>query len=398
MTENTSHVSASHSYSLSRQSSFSARSSVPISALMASMEASKASKDENTQVANAHINSQASAYLQSAGPGQGGFSRQNSRKEAEVDSPFGVTSGRHGAETVQRSDSSHQAPGLRRRPSLKHSESGSGYKLERKVSFHHRDQIIGDTSRSMIVDENGVPVEGEKKEKKKRTKEEKEARRKEKEEKRIRKEAKRAAREMSVDRRGGREESVPAPAPAPAVAGVKGHCSTSSTLEQVSAKLAHLQEGAGVRGPGQASTQLPANTASVTTGLPPDRAANLANGHDTDSRPLTARPEDSSRPRKGPAPQPPVTDTLVCLDTEEAAPSSSTGVVLREHNGADTSASRSCSKRNSLDNKSVASLAKDLAAECAKAYELMESSLSKLTNDFSIGPFGLTPKTKVRKN
>ena len=392
MTENTSHVSASHSYSLSRQSSFSARSSVPISALMASMEASKASKDENTQVANAHINSQASAYLQSAGPGQGGFSRQNSRKEAEVDSPFGVTSGRHGAETVQRSDSSHQAPGLRRRPSLKHSESGSGYKLERKVSFHHRDQIIGDTSRSMIVDENGVPVEGEKKEKKKRTKEEKEARRKEKEEKRIRKEAKRAAREMSVDRRGGREESVPAPA----VAGVKGHCSTSSTLEQVSAKLAHLQEGAGVRGPGQASTLPTANTASVTTGLP-GPAANLANGHDTDSRALT-RPEDSSRPRKGPAPQPPVTDTLVCLDTEEAAPSSSTGVVLREHNGADTSASRSCSKRNSLDNKSVASLAKDLAAECAKAYELMESSLSKLTNDFSIGPFGLTPKTKVRKN
>ena len=41
------------------------------------------------------------------------------------------------------------------------------------------------------------------------------------------------------------------------------------------------------------------------------------------------------------------------------------------------------------------SLAKDLAAECAKAYELMESSLSKLTNDFSIGPFGLTPKNKV---
>jgi hypothetical protein len=48
-----------------------------------------------------------------------------------------------------------------------------------------------------------------------------------------------------------------------------------------------------------------------------------------------------------------------------------------------------------LDNKSVQSLAKDLAAECAKAYELMESSLSKLTNDFSIGPFGLTPKNKV---
>ena len=70
-------------------------------------------------------------------------------------------------------------------------------------------------------------------------------------------------------------------------------------------------------------------------------------------------------------------------------------MVLREHNNNTETDSRNCSKRNSLDNKSVATLAKDLAAECAKAYELMESSLSKLTNDFSIGPFGLTPKTKV---
>ena len=80
------------------------------------------------------------------------------------------------------------------------------------------------------------------------------------------------------------------------------------------------------------------------------------------------------------------------LEDTEAGPSS---VVLREHNNNTELDSRNCSKRNSLDNKSVATLAKDLAAECAKAYELMESSLSKLTNDFSIGPFGLTPKTKV---
>jgi len=73
-------------------------------------------------------------------------------------------------------------------------------------------------------------------------------------------------------------------------------------------------------------------------------------------------------------------------------------VVLREHNTnqSEDNSSKTCSKRNSLDNKSVQTLAKDLAAECAKAYELMESSLSKLTNDFSIGPFGLTPKTKKK--
>ena len=62
--------------------------------------------------------------------------------------------------------------------------------------------------------------------------------------------------------------------------------------------------------------------------------------------------------------------------------------------------SKSSSKRNSLDSKTVQVLAQDLAAECAKAYALMESSLSKLSTEFSggnggVGPFGLTPKTKV---
>merc|ERR1712025_1160479 len=67
----------------------------------------------------------------------------------------------------------------------------------------------------------------------------------------------------------------------------------------------------------------------------------------------------------------------------------------RETQNGDSSESKS--KRNSLDNKSVQTLAKDLAAECAKAYELMESSLSKLTTDFSLGaPFGMTPKSKKK--
>ena len=54
--------------------------------------------------------------------------------------------------------------------------------------------------------------------------------------------------------------------------------------------------------------------------------------------------------------------------------------------------SKSSSKRNSLDNKTVQTLAQDLAAECAKAYAMMENSLSKLSTDFAVGPFGLTPK------
>ena len=40
-------------------------------------------------------------------------------------------------------------------------------------------------------------------------------------------------------------------------------------------------------------------------------------------------------------------------------------------------------------------LAQDLAAECAKAYALMESSLSKLSSDLGVTPFGLAPKSKV---
>lgn len=333
---------------------------------MASIEANKASKDEKTLVANAHINNQANAYLQTGN--KNGLSRQNSRQEKveqQQPAPFGR----------QISSENRQ---VQRRSSLKHSDSG--YKLERKVSFHHRDQIIGD--------ENGAPGEGDKKEKKKRTKEEKEARKKEKEEKRARKEAKRAAREAS------REPPQ-----------VKQPVQGEALLQQVSSKLASLEQQESGDLLGQASSsslfssQQPkesrkqditntTSAASVTASSydykpTTTTSANYANGwHDDSSKQLT------DRPRKGPAPQPPVVNDLVNLDPE---PSS---VVLRDHKDDD---SRSCSKRNSLDNKSVASLAKDLAAECAKAYELMESSLSKLTNDFSIGPFGLTPKMKKKK-
>ena len=58
-------------------------------------------------------------------------------------------------------------------------------------------------------------------------------------------------------------------------------------------------------------------------------------------------------------------------------------------------ASRIGSKRNSLDKQSVQTLAQDLAAECAKAYALMENSLSKLSSELGVTPFGLAPKNKV---
>lgn len=61
--------------------------------------------------------------------------------------------------------------------------------------------------------------------------------------------------------------------------------------------------------------------------------------------------------------------------------------------------SRMASKRNSLDKQSVQTLAQDLAAECAKAYALMESSLSKLSSELGVTPFGLAPKNKkLRKS
>ena len=292
----TQHVTAG--YSLSRQGSFSTRGSVPVSALMASLEANRASKDENTLVANAHINNQATAYLQTGHHSHNGLSRQSSRRDGDtVDpSPFGAT---NGAQTdIQRSDSKV----MRRRTSLKHSDSN--YKLGKNVSFHHRDQIIGD---SVKLDENGVPVDGEKKEKKKRTKEEKEARKKEKEEKRQRKEAKRAAREQSMTR---------------------GSQSGEALLEQVSKKLSSYQQEGGGSQASESRVELTTNTQHSLS-------------------PLT------DRPRKGPAPAPPVepptVDNLVALDDS--------GPVLREERDRERE-SRNCSKRNSLDNKSVACLAK----------------------------------------
>merc|ERR1712223_2062757 len=72
-----------------------------------------------------------------------------------------------------------------------------------------------------------------------------------------------------------------------------------------------------------------------------------------------------------------------------------TEVLMREKDGDTPKQDKNASKRNSLDGKTVQGLAQDLAAECAKAYALMENSLSKFSNDF--GPFGITPRNRKSK-
>lgn len=404
-------VTETTNYSLSRRGSFSARNDMPIAALQASLTATKASKEDErdsresrrekptaTAVANAHINGQAKQAIQNGHHSHtNGYSRQQSQTDSTkaVDSPFGATNGHPAPNNIQRSESKV----LRRRSSLKHSDSG--YKLERKVSFHQHDQIIID-GKGVAVDENGIALpdqpDGEKK-KKKRTEEEKQARK----EKKEKKEAKRQARGMSKDRKCKVDEVKN-----------KQHPIGGELFEQVSAKLHDIEREQNSPdsmpttplAPVPSSSLFPdfnssaqqasnkSNTASVAnlkTEPPHNTTANTVPGHVDvagagNTLTLNSEPVCRAKSSKGPAPQPPIVDNLVNLEEQS--------VVLREHN-TNESEDRTCSKRNSLDNKSVQTLAKDLAAECAKAYELMESSLSKLTNDFSIGPFGLTPKTKV---
>jgi hypothetical protein len=405
-------VTESTNYSLSRHGSFSTRNNnMTLPSLMASLEATKASRSDErdstdhrrekptaTAVANAHINGQAKASQNGHHSYMNGYSRQQSQTDStkSVDSPFGATNGHHGPNDIQRSESKV----LRRRSSIKHSESG--YKLERKVSFHQHDQIIID-GKGVAVDENGIALPnqptGEKK-KKKRTEEEKQARK----EKKERKEAKRQERAMSKDRKCKVDETK-----------IKQHPVGGELFEQVSAKLHDIERERNSSdsmpttplAPVPSSSLFPdfnsssqqasnkSNTASVANPAAEpshNKPANTVLGHVDVGGPdnkltLKSEPVCRAKSNKGPAPQPPVVDNLVNLEDHS--------VVLREHH-ANESEDRTCSKRNSLDNKSVQTLAKDLAAECAKAYELMESSLSKLTNDFSIGPFGLTPKTKKK--
>lgn len=362
------------SYSFSRRGSVSAGTDYPLPALMAALDASKASQEDrkekqsSTLLANAHVNGQASAYLNSHQ--YNGYSRQNSSNDSPhaIDSPFGAVNGRH--LDLQKSDSKIMC---RRQSSVKLSQSG--HKLERKVSFHSHDQIIAN---EVQYDENGHPISkpDKPKRKKERTEEERAARK----EKKERKEKKRLEREQSKDRRCKEEVRN------------KQHPSGGDLVQQVSAKLQDIEREQNKHEPTFELDPLPSSSLIPQLVQQASNPSNNAyfpqsykiNGHglqqDSDNdNTLTVNEAD---------------ENLIQLETPEniANYEQSGTVTLRDP---EDRGSKMNSKRNSLDNKSVQSLAKDLAAECAKAYELMESSLSKLTNDFSIGPFGLTPKNKV---
>ena len=398
-------------YSFSRRGSVSG--DYPLPALMAALDASKAAQEERrdkpstVRDANAHVNGQASAYLNSIHS----FSRQNSSNTDSprgIDSPFGAVNGHHNPIDLQRSDSK-----ARRLAAIKPSQSNhriepsqSGHRLERRVSFHNHEQIINQDT----VDENGVPIPkpDKPKRKKERTEEEKQARR----EKKERKERKRQDRGESKDRRSKSERRE---------SKIKQHPEGGDLLAQVSAKLQNIEQEQGreVLSPVPTASLLPSQASSnhasthlssstinstttstssttITTSHNNNMSANnniksagpssgLAHNNlnsgqiGLDKRSNTSNQNDDKSTSE--------TTTLVNHENES--------VTLRDGGGEDRDGSKMSSKRNSLDNKSVQSLAKDLAAECAKAYELMESSLSKLTNDFTIGPFGLTPKNKV---
>jgi hypothetical protein len=162
------------SYSFSRRGSVSGAGGAgslpdyPLPALMAALDATKASQEERaerklsssshhaysssanpTAVANAHINGQASAYLsQYNGGSSNSYSRQSSNNDSSsIESPFGhalPSSSRHSQHfavqpppPVTSAAVAETKSLVRRKSSIKH--SASGQRLERKVSFHSQE-------------------------------------------------------------------------------------------------------------------------------------------------------------------------------------------------------------------------------------------------------------------
>jgi hypothetical protein len=159
------------SYSFSRRGSVSGAGGggglpdYPLPALMAALDATKASQEERaerklsssshhayssanpTAVANAHINGQASAYLSQYNGGSNSYSRQSSNNDSSsIESPFGhalPSSSRHSQHFTMQPPPpvtaavSETKSLVRRKSSIKH--SASGQRLERKVSFHSQE-------------------------------------------------------------------------------------------------------------------------------------------------------------------------------------------------------------------------------------------------------------------
>jgi len=282
----------SANYSLSRQSSFSTRNSVPISALMASIEANKVQREDTSSQANSHNGyGHQNGYSQQNNYGyQNGFGQNNNHEERKSVSM---------QEQQSNNNHSYQPAPLQRQES------------EAKVG------------------------KKDKKDKPKRTKEEKEQRKIEKEQRRQRK-AEKAARKMSIQ--------------------AAADNSTGALLEQVSQKLA-------------------ANDAAISAVQAPEAPKAPERRRESLLEKSAANVTNSTNVAQ--------TSTANAIQTQKRAESVTRSTIRSDEN-------------KLSDRKSAANLAKDLAAECAKAYELMESSLSRLSNDFAVGSLRRhASKTKI---
>lgn len=345
-----------------------------------------------------------------------------------------------GGGSVKRSSTMTTSSILSRQESLNH--SGSQSKLERKVSFHTTsdhdrpvsklERVDSQRTASAMSSDSGTSLHvpgsvslvsgggGSKKEKKSSRKEkdpEKEARR---EERRKRKEKRRAEKEQT---RSAKEKEISGVADSPP-------CAAGDLLNQVSEKLKLLEieqltEQQQLAPPSvnekQQLAQLPSSsllpdimsvvapaaaipqvTSPLTTDVQGETVVKATVSLGSDGNCLGVVTAHSPEPKQ----------SIQSIDQDQPSyfddEVDDTTVVLREKKPSDDQDGQQTSKdginnkqqgskRNSLDSKTVQGLAQDLAAECAKAYALMENSLTKFSSDF--GPFGMNQRgRKSKKN
>ena len=232
---------------------------------------------------------------------------------------------------------------------IKHSKSSG--KLERKVSFSEADPVKINVN---VTEGQQVEVKQKSRHKDKDSKKRSST---SGSEKKHRKSS--SSKESKLP-----PQSNSKPSPKPSVA-------SNDFVDQVTTKLKALEQEQMIREAAEAAAVIRDVSTSSTT--------STGNTIDVSATVVLSSPRTrSARPHNNPKPE---------------VQQNGTGngvVVIRER-----TASKAGSKRNSLDKQSVQSLASDLAAECAKAYALMESSLSKLSTDLGVAPFGLAPKNKV---
>ena len=236
---------------------------------------------------------------------------------------------------------------------IKHSKSSG--KLERKVSFSEADPV-----KINVNVTEGQQVEVKQKSRHSKDKDSKKRSSTSGSEKKHRKSS--SSKEAKLP---PQSHSKPSP---------KSSVASNDFVDQVTTKLKALEQEQMIREAAEAAAVIRDVSTSSTT-------STTGNTIDVSATVVLSSPRTRSA-RPHPKPE---------VQQQQPTGTGNGVVVIRER-----TASKAGSKRNSLDKQSVQSLASDLAAECAKAYALMESSLSKLSTDLGVAPFGLAPKNKVK--